>query len=427
MKIAWFSPLPPAPTDIGNYTMRLLPHLESAFQIELYSEQETAETGLSRVPVKKYLGKGLNWRELNQFDFSVYHLGNNLLFHKGIWEASLQKPGVIVLHDEALHDFFFMFCRSAQDREGYLNWMKQFYGEQGCTCGEQFWKGMRTIDEMVQKYPLTELGLMGALGVVVHTRALFDKLKTSNGYPIAHLNLPYNPISKKRTKEVGQSKPYSLVVFGHLGRNRRIEQILSVLSEFPNKDEFTLTIMGELWDRTYVSELIRKMGLGKRVEILGYVPEEELNKRLSRADMALNLRYPTMGEASGSQLRIWDHALPSLVTKVGWYAELPANTVFMVDHNREREEIRRYLQMFLDNPEEFRIVGENGRKHLLQEHGSEKYVKELKLFLEKTTQWQGKTAYKYLSARVAQCTQGYIHQDNLYLLRNAAQQISSLL
>ena len=38
-------------------------------------------------------------------------------------------------------------------------------------------------------------------------------------------------------------------------------------------------------------------------------------------ELLINLRYPTMGEASLSQLRIWRHALPSMVTQVGWHEE----------------------------------------------------------------------------------------------------------
>ena len=50
---------------------------------------------------------------------------------------------------------------------------------------------------------------------------------------------------------------------------------------------------------------------GNLVQLHGYTPEKELNKVLEKSHLAINLRYPTMGEASGSQLRIWYHALPS--------------------------------------------------------------------------------------------------------------------
>lgn len=51
---------------------------------------------------------------------------------------------------------------------------------------------------------------------------------------------------------------------------------------------------------------------------------------LAHSDMALNIRYPSMEEASFSQLRIWEHALPAIVTRVGWYATLPEDVVFFV-------------------------------------------------------------------------------------------------
>ncbi len=39
MKINWFSPLPPARTDIAEYTVRVLPGLIKNCQLELWTDQ----------------------------------------------------------------------------------------------------------------------------------------------------------------------------------------------------------------------------------------------------------------------------------------------------------------------------------------------------------------------------------------------------
>jgi hypothetical protein len=56
-----------------------------------------------------------------------------------------------------------------------------------------------------------------------------------------------------------------------------------------------------------------------------------------------------MGEASGSQLRIWDHALPSIVSKNDWYATLPSETVAFVSPDHEIEGVKYHLKYFLKN------------------------------------------------------------------------------
>ena len=60
----------------------------------------------------------------------------------------------------------------------------------------------------------------------------------------------------------------------------------------------------------------------------GFTSEKKLDEALSQAHLAINLRYPTMGEA-WSQLRIWAHASQS-GSQVGWYATLPPDTVRFV-------------------------------------------------------------------------------------------------
>ena len=65
-----------------------------------------------------------------------------------------------------------------------------------------------------------------------------------------------------------------------------------------------------------------------------------------------------MGEASVSQLQIWDHALPSLVTKVGWYACLPAETVAFVRPDHEIIDIHAHLRAFLSEPWRYAQMGE---------------------------------------------------------------------
>ena len=82
----------------------------------------------------------------------------------------------------------------------------------------------------------------------------------------------------------------------------------------------------------------------------GFVPESELDAALASAHLALNLRYPTKGEASGSQLRIWSHGLPSLVTRIGWYTELPADTVSFVRPEFLVEDVCAHLRAYAACP-----------------------------------------------------------------------------
>ena len=101
----------------------------------------------------------------------------------------------------------------------------------------------------------------------------------------------------------------------------------------------------------------KRLGLQGVVKLHGFVPAEELDAALAAAHLAVNLRNPTMGESSFSQLQIWDHALPTLVSQVAWYAKLPENAVAFVRPEHEVLDIQRHLNAFLADPDRFVEMG----------------------------------------------------------------------
>jgi glycosyltransferase involved in cell wall biosynthesis len=325
------------------------------------------------------------WAELNRAGMSIYHIGNNPLFHGSIWQLSRAAPGIVVLHDMRLHHFFDGLYRVKwRDLDAYQAVMEKYYGERGrLDALECFTQDARNIDEMAERYPLTQLATENALGVLVHTREAFARLKHERLCPAAYVPLPYDagprprplPTSAGHSGGANNGPIYRLVVFGYLGRNRRLDALLKALADFPQKEHFRLDIYGQvLDDNKHLRANIRALGLKRLATVHGFVPEAELDQALAHANLAINLRYPTMGEASGSQLRIWSHALPSLVTQVGWYASLPAETVAFVRPAHEVQDIQTHLKAFLDAPGDFAMMGQRGRALLEQEHAPEIYA-----------------------------------------------------
>jgi glycosyltransferase involved in cell wall biosynthesis len=169
-----------------------------------------------------------------------------------------------------------------------------------------------------------------------------------------------------------------LVIFGYLAANRRLDAILDAIASFPQRDRLRLDILGQLQDPEATEQRIRELGLAPLVTMRGYVPERELDELLERSHLALNLRYPTMGEASGSQLRLWSRGLPSVVSRTGWYAELPADAVWFVDPLNEIGDLHRHFSAALSNPDVLRTMGEAGRRHLEQQHAPAAYAEALR-------------------------------------------------
>jgi ubiquinone/menaquinone biosynthesis C-methylase UbiE/glycosyltransferase involved in cell wall biosynthesis len=385
VRLNWFSPLPPVKSGIADYTQRLLPALTAAAEIVLWTDQESWDPAVEDyAKVRSYRLQEMPWAEVNGATMSIFHIGNNHRFHGPIWQVSQRHAGLVILHDVALQQFFAgLFREQWHDRTGYLELMEHFYGAAGRQDAEDFWAGRLTIEYMAEQYRLTRYAIDPALGALVHSQRTFEELRHDSPCPLSYARLPYpvTPPGSRGKPGMGSPRaegpPYRLIVFGHLSDNRRLGSVLRALAKYPKREDFRLDIYGELWDHRSVGRDIEDLGLQTLVTPHGFVPAEALEEALASAHLAINLRFPTMGEASVSQLQIWDHALPSLVTRVGWYATLPQETVAFVRPEHEITDIQAHLQAFIDNPGHYAHLGEDGRRFLQAYHTPGAYVQAL--------------------------------------------------
>jgi glycosyltransferase involved in cell wall biosynthesis len=404
MRLNWFAPLPPARTEIGGYTVRVLPALARRVQLILWTDQAEWDPSLEyHAEVRRYDVERMPWADVNRGDLSLYHIGNNPLFHGAIWQVSRRHAGLVVLHDLRLHHFFAgLYVERWRDRDGYLSAMERLYGAIGRREAEAFWRGELTTEYMSTHYPLTPLAVEGALAAIVHSEVGIDALTQACPGPVVQLPLPY-PASPRSTdkRRRAPGPPYRIIIFGLLGTNRRLGALLDALASLPERAQFRLDIYGQLWDEGEVRGQIRLLGLQDLVTIHGFVSEAELEAALEASHLAVNLRYPTMGEASGSQLRIWDAALPSLVTRVGWYASLPDNAVAFVRPEYEVRDIQEHLRAFLADPERFMQMGENGRRVLEERHAPAAYAQALVEFAAQVAGCRPAAAVRQLAQRLS--------------------------
>src|SRR5436190_23493154 len=83
MRVAFFSPLPPARSGIADYSDALLEALMRFVDVEVF-----ASAPRSFDPAR--------------FDAILYQVGNNG-FHDFVYETALRHPGIVVMHESNLH------------------------------------------------------------------------------------------------------------------------------------------------------------------------------------------------------------------------------------------------------------------------------------------------------------------------------------
>src|SRR6202035_1766368 len=113
MKIAWFTPFGPR-SAIGNYSEAIVDKLAEKHTVTVYApcggdgrEPRATRHPLGRLPedADEQLLAGLA-----RFDALVYNMGDYFPYHHSIYEVLLRRPGVVVLHDLVMRDFFFGYC-----------------------------------------------------------------------------------------------------------------------------------------------------------------------------------------------------------------------------------------------------------------------------------------------------------------------------
>ncbi|MDQ2802376.1 MAG: glycosyltransferase [Pseudomonadota bacterium] len=378
LKLNIFSPLPPLRTEIANHTTYVLPWLGRMADVTVWTAQaEWSGIATDCVQVRRYQVENPPWDEFNHAAASFFNLGNNLTFHKEVFQIARVMPGIAILHDTVMQHFFAGLAVDHGWQREYLIAMRRHHGSDGDRNAQRFLAGETGIDELAQRYPLSLAAAERSVAVICHNIDAAEAMMGSTRVPVYHheLSLDISAIAEPSDRRF--VPPYRIVVFGFLGSNRRLPSLLQALAELPERHSFRLDIYGEVEDGEGVRRLIAALGLGSLVAMHGFVDTLTLDRGIAAAHLAINLRYPSMGEASGSQLRIWAHALPSLVTRTGWYATLPTEAVFFVDPDDEVEGIKRHLVRFLASPATYEAAGRCGRRTVATRHSPQRYAEAL--------------------------------------------------
>jgi glycosyltransferase involved in cell wall biosynthesis len=285
---------------------------------------------------------------------------------------------------------------------------------------------------MAQRFPLTREAVWGALGVITHSGNALEDLHETPVSLVAALDFPYAATEESRyrswmaLRSAAPGPPYRLVVFGYLSRNRRLGALLEALAALGEREQFRLDICGQLWDESHIRMEIERLGLNSLVNIYGFLPDSQVERELSTAHLAINLRYPSMGEASLSQMQFWDYGLPTLVTHTGWYASLGEDATAFVRPEYELADLQSLLRAFLADPGAFRAMGERGRQRL-KNHDPGKYVDAIVEFASRALDRAPRIPALELAGRIGNDLAQWLHPAaSAHLLERVSQEVFTM-
>ena len=352
MRVAMVSPLPPSKSGIADYAATLAEHLRQLLDLEL-------------------IGAASPNFDPARYDVILYQIGNNP-WHDFAYEMALRCPGVVVLHEANLHHLIAELTIRRGDWDGYLRELEYDAGPQAAAYGRRVRAG--EVGPDYHRVPMLRRLIERARALVVHSRYVADQARKA-GFTGPIAQIPHGAWLADADRmayrsRLGLDETTPLVgIFGHLKPYKRIPESLRAFRRLLRLEPRAKMILaGEPHPDLPVAPLLRSLDLEAAVRVLGFTPLEHFTGYMAACDVVLNLRYPTVGETSGSLLRALGLGKPVLVSDVGAFSELPDEICLKVTVGPGEEDlIFEYLNLLVSRPDLARALGERARRWVERE------------------------------------------------------------
>jgi len=353
VRVAYYSPLAPSRSGVADYSALLLPALGERVEVVV------AERG----------------RRTPDADVALYHVGNDPDAHGWIVDALLRRPGVVVLHEYVLHHLVSGITLGRGDPRGYLDAMERELGVVGRLLGLGVLDNLLPLlwETQPERFPLAGTVLDAALGLIVHSRYV-ERAARAAGYRGRVWRVPHPAWPPPEVAPSNELAGEPLIgCFGFLNMNKRIPELLEAFASLRRqRPGARLLLAGAAGERFDVTRRLERLGLATAdgVVRLDYVPEERMWSLMAACDVLVNLRFPTMGETSGSAIRALTLGKALVVSDVGWFSELPDGVALKVPvDEHEVPLLEAALGLAADHAAE---LGAAAREYVQREHSLER-------------------------------------------------------
>lgn len=337
-RIALVSPWPPERSGVADYSYRLARALGARADVDvvvgaaLERYAPAQERGVELVPSQRLR----TLKTLRQPDRIVYCMGNSS-FHGHVYELLRERPGAVLAHDVRLTGFYGWFAgrERPDDPAGRLmERIAALYGDRlpaaALADSPPSWQrqaalGIYMTGE-IQQY---------AEQLLVHSRHARDVLELDRGVldrPVRVEVLPFGMPAARETagaaRQIGDAP--LLVSAGVVSEVKGLATLIAAvghLAQTRRRARLVIAGPGESSELERWRALARELAPGVRVELTGHLPSDRYAALLGEADLAVQLRTLSNGEASAAVADCLARGLPTVVNDAGWAAELPPDVV----------------------------------------------------------------------------------------------------
>ncbi|QRM35611.1 glycosyltransferase [Microvirga sp. VF16] len=329
--VSWFTPLPPARNGIADYSYMLLDTFKEHMPSTVYCNDPFGQAPPS-IEVREAVQA---FRYISSDTPILHQIGNNG-GHVFVLEALRHFSGVVSLHDLSL---LYLYELASSHPEEIYSWMEKQSPAIGSIYARH-WKDHKIKTRAnYTLFDMTGEVLATARAVIVHSRFAKNKLRliygdeaTQGVTVIPHFapKLRDRDLEEARARLNLDKDDFILLTSGFATEAKRFNWLIEALDEVAARGIKVRWIhAGEERPSEYAlsAEIARYPRVKEFATITGYVSEEDLDRFIVASDVVVNLRYPSVGENSGTLARAFSAGKCCIVNDTAAYAELPRDAV----------------------------------------------------------------------------------------------------
>lgn len=383
--LAYVSPMPPSKSGIAQYSAELLPSFLELYEVTIISDGSGDRRWWAPLDIPV---RSPSWLRANaaRFDRVLYHFGNSE-FHAHMFDLLEAVPGVVVLHDFFLTGI--LNHLDHQGREGML--ASALHASHGY--GPLALRSTAPWD-VIERYPANYAVLTGALGTILHSMSAKDLGGVHYGQGVAD-SLHVVPLAQGRVQTPARDEAratlgltledFLVCSFGMVHDRKHSEVLVRAWRQFveslgnATKVRPRLVLVGSA--QSEYERRLREIA-GGDITVTGWASESDYSAYLAAADVAVQLRGENRGESSRSVLECMIAGLPTIVSSVGSFRELPDDTVVKVSREDEAGAVARAMSRLFVDPGFRRELSSAARDYVTSVHLPEKVATQYERCIE---------------------------------------------
>lgn len=361
------TPLPPARNGIADYASILLDNIRARTNSLVLSDTigAVAPRGVRVVALDAAEPKHFKGR------LPVYQIGNNWQ-HTETLRLALKRPGLVVLHDLQLFYLYESLGLTSGEMADLVRRSNPFLSDA--------FAARLSAKTVTPKLPYMLASMTADLvseskRILVHSRYARNLIERHLGEEVAdrvdvvpHFAIPSKPRDRDQTRRrLGvDSDRFLIVTAGFATKAKQLDMLAQALVPLVRQDRRYLWIhAGSAGDEYYnLSSVLKEYAEVEAVtRITGYLSESALDDHVAAADLLINLRFPSVGESSGSLARALTSGVCALVTDTGGYSEYPSDAVLKLGLLDTHQTLAALIQALADNDDLRKKVGLNARAY----------------------------------------------------------------